>query len=323
MVPPDGTSDSESSLEDSDLSSGDLVDVLSMVPNDGKIGKKFRPGQFKCPLVYQHTFSLHWRLKQNQALNGVATSSVLDKFSISNRKHMFVYARRNEIVYIKLSEEVTSSSYYDFESNEQSRPVSTTSINHSKTLSTSEASQINNANNNHNNNINNINNVSDANNPNNATNVTNATNATNATNNATNNAINVNNAANANNATSANDVNSANNAGNLEESKKSPSNKSGGSPKNSPSSRKVGPNQTRGIEMRKLVVEVYGLETPGKEITEELMNMLEAKSITNITLKVMSSHLARNPHNLNLTKAVRFVNLLLFIKYAIIDLNRN
>ncbi|CAI2180701.1 6797_t:CDS:2, partial [Funneliformis geosporum] len=232
LVPPDGSSDSESSSEDSDLSSGDLVDVLSMAPNDGNItvSKKFKPGQFECESVYKQTFPIHWRLRPNQALNGIA-SSILDPFVVSNRKHMFVIAKNQNIVYLKLSEVEASPVYIDDESlDDSSRPNSS-----SFALSSELQS-------------------------------------------------------------------------NADELRKSPSSKSGGSPNtSSPNSRKHG-TQTRVADSRELVVEVYGLDVPGKEITEELMALLENKLNSSITLTVMSTFLARNPYKVNPTRAdVNFI----------------
>ncbi|CAG8556473.1 3737_t:CDS:10, partial [Funneliformis mosseae] len=225
LVPPDGSSDSESSSEDSDLSSGDLVDVLSMAPNDGNItvSKKFKPGQFECQSVYKQTFPLHWRLRPNQALNGIA-SSILDPFVVSNRKHMFVIAKNHNIVYLKLSEVEASPIYIDDESLDDSSRQ-----NSSFTLSSELQS-------------------------------------------------------------------------NADELRKSPSSKSGGSPNTSPNSRKHG-TQTRVADSRELVVEVFGLDVPGKEITEELMALLENKLNSSITLTVMSTFLARNPYKVNPTRA--------------------
>ncbi|CAG8576020.1 1189_t:CDS:10 [Gigaspora margarita] len=238
LVPPnpDDSSDSESSSEDNDLSTVDnyLVDVLSKTQDDDgqlNVSKKFKVGQFECPLVYRQTFSLHWRLKPNNAIRGIE-SSVLNSFAVNNRKHMFVYAKENSIVYIKISEVDTLSISSDYEKTDDvSRSASSSQIIHPTSTTQSETSSINAA----------------------------------------------------------------------EESRRSPSNKSGGSPKTSttvsPGSRKPTSQQSqqRVSESRELVVEVFGIDPPGKEITEELMALLENKLMTNITLTAMSTFLVRNP----------------------------
>lgn len=60
-----------------------------------KITKYFNKGQFKCPIVWSTTFSLHPRIQQSTPLlifGGVhVLSSILSKFSIRNRRNMFVY----------------------------------------------------------------------------------------------------------------------------------------------------------------------------------------------------------------------------------------
>ncbi|CAG8453507.1 6017_t:CDS:10 [Cetraspora pellucida] len=224
---PDDSSDSESSPEDNDLSSEDncLVDVLSKTQNDDgqhNVSKKFKVGQFECPLVYRQTFPLHWRLKPNNAINGIE-SSVLNSFAVNNRKHMFVYAKENSIVYIKISEVGP-----DDKIDDASRSASLSqSVNSISTIQ-SETSSVTAA----------------------------------------------------------------------EESRRSPSSKSGSSPKTSitlsPGSKKPS-SQQRISESRELVVEVFGIDPPGKEITEELMDLLETKLMTNITLTAMSTFLVRNP----------------------------
>ncbi|CAB4378804.1 unnamed protein product [Rhizophagus irregularis] len=201
LVPSDGSSDSEGEF------SSDLVDVLSMAPNDGNVtvSKKFRPGQFECPLVYKQSFPLHWRLKPNQALNGIA-SSVLNAFEVSNRKNMYVIRSEDYIVYLKIFEVEVSSTYIVDENFDDSSRFS--------------------------------------------------------------------------------NLESQSNIHVTDESRKPP-------PKNEGSPRKSNA-QARVTDSRELVVEVFGLDTPGKEITEKLMESLEKRLISNITLNVMSTFLARN-----------------------------
>ncbi|CAG8752773.1 2302_t:CDS:2, partial [Racocetra fulgida] len=224
---PDDSSDSESSPEDNDLSSEDnyLVDVLSKTQNDdgqNNVSKKFKVGQFECPLVYRQTFPLHWRLKPNNAINGIE-SSVLNSFAVNNRKHMFVYAKESSIVYIKISE-VGPDDKIDDASRSTNSSQNINSINAIQ----SETSSVNAA----------------------------------------------------------------------EDFRRSPSSKSGSSPKTtttlSPGSKKPS-SQQRISESRELVVEVFGIDPPGKEITEELMDLLETRLMTNITLTAMSTFLVRNP----------------------------
>jgi hypothetical protein len=196
LVPPDGCSDSGSSSEEDEFSS-DLVDVL----NDGSV-KKFKPGQFECKLVYRQSFPLHPRLKQNQALNGIA-SSTLDSFSVVNRKDMFVIDKGDYIIYLKLFEIEASQTCVDDENIDD------------PSLNTNDDPQ------------------------------------------------------------------------------KSPPSKNGASlPKTaSPNSKKLYAS-TR--DSRELVVKVFGLETPGKEITEKLMETLEKRLNSHITLTVISTFLARS-----------------------------
>ncbi|GES90461.1 KICSTOR complex protein SZT2-like isoform X1 [Rhizophagus clarus] len=202
LVPSDGSPDSEGEF------SSDLVDVLSMAPNDRNVtvSKKFRPGEFECPLVYEQSFPLHWRLRPNQALNGIASSTTLNAFEVSNRKNMYVIRSGDCIVYLKISEIEASPTYIVDENFD-------------------DASQFAN-------------------------------------------------------------LESQSNIHAIDESRKSP-------PKNEGSPRKSNA-QARVTDSRELVVKVFGLETPGKEITEKLMESLEKRLISNITLNVMFTFLARN-----------------------------
>ncbi|RIA95235.1 hypothetical protein C1645_803115 [Glomus cerebriforme] len=110
LVPSDGSSDSADS---EDEISSDLVDILSMTPNDGNVtvSKKFKPGQFECQLVYKQSFPLHWRLKPSQALNGISSSILLNAFEVTNRKDMFVIDKKDYTVYLKISEVEASPIY--------------------------------------------------------------------------------------------------------------------------------------------------------------------------------------------------------------------
>ncbi|CAJ0636138.1 1162_t:CDS:10 [Entrophospora sp. SA101] len=252
LVPPDGSSDSESSSEDGDLSTtGDLVDALSMTPNDGNlnVSMKFKPGQFECPLVYEQKFPLHWRLRPHQALNSV-TSLILHQLVVNNRKHMFVIPKEKNIFYIKVSE-VDGHPIYENDDDVISKnhvapsPLIQTATSQSQQQPPTADLQSTISN---------------------------------------------------------------------EEIKSPPSSRSD-SPKitSSPNSRKsanistatnvAATPQSKLTESRELVVKVFGLEPPGKETIDELMLLLENKLTTNITLNVMSTHLARNPYKINLTRA--------------------
>lgn len=59
----------------------------------------WEPGRFSCPLVFVHTFSLHWRLKPQ-----LAKSSVIDAlhpFCVLNRSDTLVFAAVESIFYMK------------------------------------------------------------------------------------------------------------------------------------------------------------------------------------------------------------------------------
>ncbi|KAI0226346.1 hypothetical protein L0F63_002965 [Massospora cicadina] len=65
----------------------------------------------------------------------------------------------------------------------------------------------------------------------------------------------------------------------------------------------VGPN----TELRGLVLEVYGMHTPGRGIKEELVSLIEGRLVGHLTLNIISSYLARNA-TLKLTPAdVHFI----------------
>lgn len=56
----------------------------------------FKPGYFRCPVVWSTHFVLHPRLKTGPGKSGIsrgilALKNILDKFSVSNRNNMFVY----------------------------------------------------------------------------------------------------------------------------------------------------------------------------------------------------------------------------------------
>jgi hypothetical protein len=84
-----------------------LVGMLSTSEVGDMSGKKFKPGQFECPMIFFKQFPLHWRLQSNSALNIIA-HDVLGKFAVKNRSNMFVIPGTDGIVYCKLSEVVVT-----------------------------------------------------------------------------------------------------------------------------------------------------------------------------------------------------------------------
>lgn len=236
--------DCESFDEETTNPKDDLVNVLSTSGPEGNqmIMKRFEPGQLACPLVFSKRFPLHWRLKPNQALNTLATT-ILHPLAVSNRSHMFVSARNDSIMYIKLSEVGVAPLTTDVEGSAEDIARLTSSPYGS-------------------------------------------------------------------NFPLATDVNSVPSTPYplqsyaAEENRPSPIT-NGNSPRyssaTSPGSRK--PLQTKSVETRELVLEVFGVDQPGQEITEELVAMLENRLISQITLRVIADFLARNA-TLKLTSAV-------------------
>ncbi|KAG0346717.1 hypothetical protein BG004_001013, partial [Podila humilis] len=73
------------------------------------------------------------------------------------------------------------------------------------------------------------------------------------------------------------------------------------SPTASPGSRAAAPLAVR-TETRELVIEVYGVERPGKQVTVDLFSLLENKFYNSVVLSVVSTFLSRNS-TLKLTQA--------------------
>jgi hypothetical protein len=99
---------SDEMIDDDDNNSSEahrenLVDILSTNEVSEMSGKKFRPGQLECPMVFFKQFPLHWRLQPKSALN-ILANDVLRPFAVKNRANMFVIPRNDSIVYCKLSE---------------------------------------------------------------------------------------------------------------------------------------------------------------------------------------------------------------------------
>jgi hypothetical protein len=87
-----------------------LVDMLATNEVSELPSKKFRPGQFECPMVFFKQFPLHWRLQPKSALN-ILANDVLRPFAVKNRSNMFVIPvlpKNDSIVYCKLSEVVVT-----------------------------------------------------------------------------------------------------------------------------------------------------------------------------------------------------------------------
>lgn len=103
----------ESSEEDDVLNRGgngnNLVEILSTSGEEPTFAppKKFLPGQFNCKIVYTKRFALHWRLAPNTAYNKLMTVT-LRPFLVKNMPGMFVCSHQNAVVYCFLSEVVTT-----------------------------------------------------------------------------------------------------------------------------------------------------------------------------------------------------------------------
>ena len=102
------SSGDESSEEDDTFanSSGNLVEILSTSGGEEAQftpPKKFTPGQFSCDIVYTKRFPLHWRLQPNAALNKLMNDT-LPPFLVKNKPGMFVISHNNAVVYCFLTE---------------------------------------------------------------------------------------------------------------------------------------------------------------------------------------------------------------------------
>ncbi|CAG8625753.1 5175_t:CDS:2, partial [Acaulospora morrowiae] len=95
LVPPDDSTDYDPTSEEDDMQS-----------NEGQLTKKFKVGQFSCPIIYRRALPLHFRVSPNAVLS--IANDKLGPLSILNRKNMFVYSVDKNIVYIKLSEVETN-----------------------------------------------------------------------------------------------------------------------------------------------------------------------------------------------------------------------
>lgn len=85
-----------------------LVEILSTSGEETTFSppKKFLPGQFSCDLVFTKRFPLHWRLAPNSAYNKLMTDT-LPPFLVQNKPGMFVCSHEDAVVYCFLSEVTT------------------------------------------------------------------------------------------------------------------------------------------------------------------------------------------------------------------------
>ncbi|KAF9116583.1 KICSTOR complex protein szt2 [Mortierella sp. AM989] len=247
LVPNEGidpNADSESGTESDQLSQDDdeaLVTGGSKPADvDQAAQKKFKPGEFACPLVHRVAWPLHWRVKAGQAVPRVA-NIVPRQFDVSNRKHFFVVESQDDydeskkiVVYLRLSEVEVQS---EPESTSQDDPRGT----HLAIAKTEES---------------------------------------------------------AGHAPSSS-------GHNLEDSG-SHANSPRPSPTASPGSRAAAPPLVR-TETRELVIEVYGVEPPGRTVTVDLFSMLESRFYNSVVLPEVAKFLSRNSA-LKLTQAdVEFI----------------
>ncbi|KAI9488244.1 hypothetical protein BDB00DRAFT_59186 [Zychaea mexicana] len=84
---------------------GNLVEMLSTSGEETSFTppKKFQPGQFACDIIFTWRFPLHWRLQPNIALNALS-SDVLRHFKVRNRPNIFVCMRDDTVIYCTLRE---------------------------------------------------------------------------------------------------------------------------------------------------------------------------------------------------------------------------
>ncbi|KAI8967702.1 hypothetical protein BDF20DRAFT_982257 [Mycotypha africana] len=102
------SSSEESTDEDEFLNGGasnNLVEILSTSGDDSAFSppKKFSSGQFACNVVFTKRFPLHWRLAPNTAYNKLM-SDVLQPFLVKNVPGMLVCSHDSSVLYCFLSE---------------------------------------------------------------------------------------------------------------------------------------------------------------------------------------------------------------------------
>ncbi|KAG0272187.1 hypothetical protein BGZ95_012067 [Linnemannia exigua] len=229
-------SDSDMISQDDDDDNDALVTGGSRPRDDGLPPRKFKPGEFACPLVYRVAWPLHWRVKPGQATKSVA-HLVLYPFAVQNRKNFFVVESQDDrddskkiVVFLRLNEvEVQAHSEQDGTVGPDESKGSHLAVkgDDSSTLVSSSNPALDDA-------------GSHANSPR-------------------------------------------------------------PSPTASPGSRTPAPPAIR-TDTRELVIEVYGVEPPGKQVTVDLFSLLESKFYNSVVLSVVSTFLSRNS-TLKLTQA--------------------
>ncbi|KAG0206580.1 KICSTOR complex protein szt2 [Mortierella sp. GBA30] len=240
LVPSDDTdpnADSESGSDSDQVSQDDeaLVTGGSKPDDEGQAVRKFKPGEFACPLVYRVAWPLHWRVKPGLAMKSVA-HLVLYPFGVQNRKNFFVVESQDDhdenrkvVVFLRLSE-------VDVQPEQEIAPADERGSHLS--VSTKGDEQVSGA-------------TTAAHQP-------------------------------------------LDDAG-------SHANSPRPSPTASPGSRTAAPPLIR-TETRELVIEVYGVEPPGKQVTVDLFSLLESRFYNSVVLSVVSTFLSRNA-TLKLTQA--------------------
>ncbi|KAF9297079.1 KICSTOR complex protein szt2 [Linnemannia elongata] len=230
-------SDSDMVSQDDDDDHDALVTGGSRPRDDGLSPRKFKPGEFACPMVYRVAWPLHWRVKPGQATKSVA-HLVLYPFAVQNRKNFFVVESQDDhdetkkiVVFLRLNEvEVQALPEQDASLGPDESKGSHLAIGKGDDTSTLVSSSNQ----------------------------------------------------------------TLDDAG-------SHANSPRPSPTASPGSRTPAPPAIR-TDTRELVIEVYGVEPPGKQVTVDLFSLLESKFYNSVVLSVVSTFLSRNS-TLKLTQA--------------------
>ncbi|KAI9145638.1 hypothetical protein BKA69DRAFT_1048792 [Paraphysoderma sedebokerense] len=98
LVPPDGLDRTAITPTDAETDAN-----TSQQAGATKPPRRFAIGQFECPSVFRHQFSLHWRLKTHQALSSVV--AMLQPLAVTNRKNLFVVSsKENQVYYMRCVE---------------------------------------------------------------------------------------------------------------------------------------------------------------------------------------------------------------------------
>ncbi|KAI9302907.1 hypothetical protein BJ944DRAFT_166384, partial [Cunninghamella echinulata] len=96
-----GSSSNDDSIEEEEEEEGSDDEKINVDKS------KLIPNQFKCPMVYQKKFPLHWRVPFGKTLSHLK-SEVLRPFMVRNRPDMYVIEKDDMIVYCKLYETTTN-----------------------------------------------------------------------------------------------------------------------------------------------------------------------------------------------------------------------